>query len=102
MTFHGFVILYKEYSLLCILNNPVPCGKATGRRTQFGNADGFLGDAHDAAHVLAFHAHLIEDEEEVVTRSKSICCGRRGTSRYGSSEGFVIAVEIIRRMRNAF
>ena len=59
-----------------ILLNPVPCGKATGRRMQFGrstssrllparpkgtlakartgrkNADGLLGDAHDAAHGL--------------------------------------------------
>ena len=34
---------------------PVPCG-----------ADGLLGDAHDAADVLVFQAHLVEDEEESV------------------------------------
>ena len=63
-----------------ILQNPEPCGKATGRRTQFGrstsgrllpegrkNADGLLGDAHDAAHGLIVHAHFVEDEEEGVT-----------------------------------
>ena len=44
-----------RYSLLCILLNPVSCG-----------ADGLLGDAHDAAHVLVFHAHFVEDEEEGV------------------------------------
>ena len=38
-----------------ILHNPVPCG-----------ADGLLGDAHDAADVAVFHAHLVEDEEECV------------------------------------
>ena len=38
--------------LLPILHNPVPCG-----------ADGLLGDAHDAAHVLVVHTHFIEDEE---------------------------------------
>ena len=54
-TFHGFGILYKEYSLLCILQNPVPC-----------RADGLLGDAHDAAHVPVFHTHFVEDEEEGV------------------------------------
>ena len=48
-----------------ILQNPVPCGKATGRRVS-GNADGLLGDAHDAADVAVFHAHLVEDEEECV------------------------------------
>ena len=41
--------------LLPSLHNPVPCG-----------ADGLLGDAHDAAHVLGFHAHFVEDEEEGV------------------------------------
>ena len=70
----------KFYPLLPpILHNPVPCGKATGRRTQFGrstsgrlrpegrkNADGLLGDAHDAAHGLIVHAHFVEDEEEGV------------------------------------
>ena len=62
-----------------ILHNPEPCGKATGRRTQFGrstsgrllpkgrkNADGLLGDAHDAADVAVFKAHLVENEEEGV------------------------------------
>ena len=44
------------YPLLpTILLNPVPCG-----------ADGLLGDAHDAADVLVFHAHFVEDEEEGV------------------------------------
>jgi hypothetical protein len=36
-----------------VADNPVPCG-----------AGSFLGDAHDAAHVLVVHAHFIEDEEE--------------------------------------
>ena len=39
--------------LLPILQDPVSCG-----------ADGLLGDAHDAADVLVFHAHLVEDEED--------------------------------------
>ena len=38
-----------------ILLNPVPC-----------RADGLLGDAHDVAHVLVIHTHLVEDEEESV------------------------------------
>ena len=38
-----------------ILLNPVSCG-----------ADGLLGDAHDAADVLVFQAHLVENEEEGV------------------------------------
>ena len=38
-----------------ILLNPVPCG-----------ADGLLGDAHDAADVAVFQAHLVENEEEGV------------------------------------
>jgi len=33
--------------------NPVSCG-----------ADGLLGDAHDAAHGLVVHTHLVEDEED--------------------------------------
>ena len=62
------------YPLLpTILHNPVSCGKATARRTQFGrstsgrlqpegrkNADGLLGDAHDAAYGLIVHTHFIE------------------------------------------
>ena len=43
------------FLFLTILHNPVPCG-----------ADGLLGDAHDTAHVLIFHAHFVEDEEEGV------------------------------------
>ena len=39
--------------LLPILQDPVSCG-----------ADGLLGDAHDAADVLVFHAHLVENEED--------------------------------------
>ena len=39
--------------LLCILLNSVPCG-----------ADGLLSDTHDAAHVLVFKAHFVEDEED--------------------------------------
>ena len=31
-----------------------------------GNADGLLGDAHDAAHGLIVHAYFVEDEEESV------------------------------------
>ena len=42
--------------LLPILHNPVSCG-----------ADGLLGDAHDAADVAVFQAHLVEDEEGGVT-----------------------------------
>ena len=75
----------KFYPLLpTILHNPVPCGKA-GRRTQFGrstsgrlrpegrkNADGLLGDAHDAAHGLIVHAHFVEDEEEGVEGNLSV------------------------------
>ena len=74
-----------------ILHNPVPCGKATGRRTQFGrstsgrllptgrkNADGFLGDAHDAAHGLIVHAHFVEDEEEGIVSDLLIICKSRG------------------------
>ena len=38
-----------------ILHNPVSCG-----------ADGLLGDAHDAANVAVFQAHLEEDEKEGV------------------------------------
>ena len=41
--------------LLPILHNPVSCG-----------ANGLLGDAHDAADVLVFQAHLVENEEEGV------------------------------------
>ena len=41
--------------LLHILLNPVSCG-----------ADGLLGDAHDAANVAVFQAHLEEDEKEGV------------------------------------
>ena len=48
-----------------ILLNPVPCGKATGRRVS-GNADGLLGDAHDATYGLIVHSHFVEDEEEGV------------------------------------
>ena len=87
VTFHGFGILYKEYSLLCILHNPVPCRKATGRRTQFGNADGLLGDAHDAAHVLIFHAHFVEDEEEGVLCWQSDQRSSGGRSWDGISSG---------------
>ena len=46
----GFIL---QYSLLSSLLNPVPCG-----------ADGLLGNAHDAAYVLVFQAHLVEDEED--------------------------------------
>ena len=41
--------------LLHILHNPVSC-----------RADDLLGDAHDAADVVGFLAHLVEDEEEGV------------------------------------
>ena len=62
-----------------ILHNPEPCGKATGRRTQFGrstsgcllpkgrkNADGLLGDAHDAADGFIVFPHFVEEMEESV------------------------------------
>jgi len=42
-----------DYLLPHILHNPISCG-----------ADGLLGDAHDAADVAGFQAHLVEDEEE--------------------------------------
>ena len=41
-----------------ILLNPVSCG-----------ADGLLGDAHYAADVAVFKAHLVEDEEKGVLGS---------------------------------
>ncbi len=44
--------------------NPVPCGKATGRRRNVGNADDLLGDAHDAAPGLIVHARIVEEMEE--------------------------------------
>ena len=50
--FHIFFISFISL-LLHILHNPVSCG-----------ADGLLGDAHDAADVAVFHAHLVEDEED--------------------------------------
>jgi len=31
-------------------------------------ADGLLGDAHDAAHVLVVHTYFIEDEEEDISQ----------------------------------
>ena len=37
--------------------NPVPCG-----------VDGLLGDTHDVAHIFLFHAHLVEDEEEILSQ----------------------------------
>ena len=73
--------------------NSIPCGKTTGRRTYFGrstssrllparpkgtlakartgrkNADGLLGDAHDAADGLLFHAHFVENEEEKLSQA---------------------------------
>ena len=48
-----YLSLRPQPLLLPILHNPVSCG-----------ADGFLGDAHDAADVAVFQAHLVEDEED--------------------------------------
>ena len=45
--------MFMNHLLSPILLNPIFCG-----------ADGLLGDAHDAADVLVFHAHLVEDEED--------------------------------------
>ena len=59
--------------------NLVSCGKVAGWRRYVGlsisdrllpiptgrkNADGLLGDAHDMAHVLIVHAHIVEKMEE--------------------------------------
>ena len=52
---YSHYIIWKFLLFLHILLNPVSCG-----------ADGLLGDAHDAADVAVFHAHLVEDEEEGV------------------------------------
>ena len=55
MKYFGYshYIIWKFLLFLHILLNPVSCG-----------ADGLLGDAHDAAYVLVFQAHLVEDEED--------------------------------------
>ena len=48
------IILSSLISLFSpILLNLIPC-----------EADGLLGDAHDAADGLIVHAHFVEDEEE--------------------------------------
>ena len=78
--FEEYLHKSRFYPLLpTILHNPVPCGKATGRRTQFGrstsgrllpegrkNADGLLGDAHDAADGFIVFPHFVEEMEESV------------------------------------
>ena len=56
----AFYLLYNRKKILLklllhILHNPVSC-----------RADDLLGDAHDAADVVGFLAHLVEDEEEGV------------------------------------
>ena len=55
-----FYLLYNKKTklfmlLFHILHKPVSC-----------RADDLLGDAHDAADVVGFLAHLVEDEEEGV------------------------------------
>ena len=51
-----------------ILHNPIPCGKATGRRVS-ENADSFLGDAHDAAHSFIVFTQFIEEMEEKLSQT---------------------------------
>ena len=65
--------------LLPILHNPVSCG-----------ADGLLGDAHDAADVLVFQAHLVENEEEGVVGGLGLIFLLEAAE---GGEGFVIVGE---------
>ena len=63
------------------MHNPVPCG-----------ADGLLGDAHDAAHVLVVHAHFGEDEEEGIMGSLGLIFLLEAAEG-GEVDGFVIVDE---------
>ena len=47
------ILLIASHTHTFRCENPVPCG-----------ADGFLGDAHDAADGLVVHAHLAENEKD--------------------------------------
>ena len=67
--------------LLHILLNPVSCG-----------ADGLLGDAHDAADVAVFKAHLVEDEEESVVGSLRSIFLLDATER-GEVDGLIVVDE---------
>ena len=67
--------------LLPILQNSVPCG-----------ADGLLGDAHDAAHVLVVHAHLVEDEEEGIVGGLG-CIFFLDATECGEVDGLVVVYE---------
>ena len=64
-----------------ILLNPVSCG-----------ADGLLGDAHDAADVAVFKAHLVEDEEESVVGSLRSIFLLDATER-GEVDGLIVVDE---------
>ena len=64
-----------------ILHNPVSCG-----------ADGLLGDAHDAADVRVFQAHLVEDEEESVMGGLGLIFLLEAAEG-GEGDGFVIVDE---------
>ena len=67
--------------LLYILHNPISCG-----------ADGFLGDAHDAADVAVFQAHLVEDEEEGIMGGLGLIFLLEAAEG-GEGDGFVIVDE---------
>ena len=45
------------------------------------NADGLLGDTHEAAYGLVIHTHLVEDEEEGVEGYLLIICKSRSMRR---------------------
>ena len=55
-------------------------------------ADGLLGDAHDATHVLIFHPHLVEDEEEGVVGGLG-CIFFLDATECGEVDGLVVVYE---------
>ena len=59
----------------------MPCG-----------ADGLLGDAHDAAHVLVFQPHFVEDEEEGVVGGLG-CIFFLDATECGEVDGLVVVDE---------
>ncbi len=59
----------------------MPCG-----------ADGLLGDAHDAAHVLVAHTHFIENEEEGVVGGLG-CIFFLDATECGEVDGLVVVDE---------
>ena len=82
----AFYLLYNRKKklfklLLHLLLNPVSCG-----------ADGLLGNAHDAADVLVFQAHLVEDEEESVMGGLGLIF-LLDAAEGGEGDGFVIVDE---------